>query len=36
LVRRFPDGFNGGGVRGMIAVGEVQSGGIHALFDQTI
>jgi hypothetical protein len=33
FVRRFPDGFYGGGMGGMSAVGKVQPGGIHAVLD---
>jgi hypothetical protein len=34
LFRRLPNGLDGGGMRGVSAVGKVQPGGIHALFDQ--
>lgn len=35
LLRSLPNGFDGGGVRGVGAVGKVQPGGIHALFEQS-
>ena len=36
LVRGFANGLDGRGMRGMSAVGKVQPGGIHALFDQPV